>query len=62
MYTLRDEETLHNLGRMCFFEVPVEAEEKVEHGKHKYTRTQLYGSNPVDKSNALCAVRKIPMK
>jgi len=50
-------ETL-KLGRMCFFEAPVEAEEKVEHGKHKYTRTELYGSSPVDEINALCAVRK----
>jgi len=58
MYTLMDEETLHNLGRMCFFEVPVEAEEKVELGKRKYTRTQLYGSNPVNEINALCDLKK----
>jgi len=58
MNTLRDEGTLHNIGRMCFFEVPVEVEEKVDHGRHKYTRTQLYGRNPGDEMNALCAVRK----
>jgi hypothetical protein len=58
IYTLGDEETFHNLGSVCFFEVPVEAEEKVEHGKHKYTRTQLYGSSPIDEIKALCSVKK----
>jgi hypothetical protein len=45
---LGDEKPFHSLGRVCFCEVPAEAEEKFEHGKHKYTITQLYGSNPVD--------------
>jgi hypothetical protein len=58
MFMHGDEGTFHNLGRMCFFEVPVEAEEKVDHGKHIYTRTQLYGSNPVDEINAFYVVRK----
>ena len=34
------------------------AEENVEHGKHKYTKTHLYGSNPRGEINALYAVRK----
>jgi hypothetical protein len=29
MYTLVDEETFHSPGRMCFFEVTVEAEENL---------------------------------
>jgi hypothetical protein len=58
MYTLGDEETFHDPGRMCFFEVAVEAEEKIEHEKHEYTRTQLYGSSPVDEINSLCSIKK----